>query len=48
MEKFGTDEGNVVEVKNFDEFKKHISKHCDLAEYELFEFPVPTHKLLQD
>lgn len=47
LQRFGTGKGNVIELPNINELKKHVSDHYRLTAFELSLFPIPTDKLLE-
>lgn len=47
LQRFGTDKGNVIELPNIKDLKKHVSDYYRLTAFELSLFPISIDKLLE-
>jgi len=47
LERFGTDKGTVIELRDVDDLRKQVSIHYRLSDFELSPFPIPAGKLLE-
>lgn len=48
MQRFGTDEGDVVDLPGLYSLKNYVALSLAIDEFNLTLFPIPSEKLLQD
>lgn len=48
VQRFGIEKGVVVELTGMEGLKDHVARQYELQDFDLYEFPISTHTLLQD